>query len=125
MRKEGLNAALDRIARTPPSAHAPCLMAAAKAAEAGPAAFQARSRAWVARRVPEVVNSPAEQTFATCASVIRSGDGPQEIEASLLQALHQPVTTIAVIELSTLAAPGAILDRLAAAGFDISGPKWR
>jgi len=125
MRKVSLNGALDRLARTPPAAHVPCLVAAADFAEAGPSAFQARSQAWVTRRVAEVVDSPAEKTFTTCASEVRDMDDVGAIEESLRGVLRQPVTTVAVLELSTLAAPGQILDRLAAAGFEIRGPKWK
>lgn len=125
MRKVSLNGALDRLASTPPSVHVPCLIAAADFAEAGPATFRARSQAWVTRRVAEVVNSPAEKAFATCASIVRGVDDTDAIEASLQGVLRQPVTTVAVLELSTLAAPGQVLDRLAAAGFEIRGPKWK
>jgi hypothetical protein len=125
MRQESLNGTLARLAGTPPPLHVPCLSAAARFAEAGPAAFQARSQAWVARRVREVVSSPAEQAYTTCARVVRNNEDSEAIKSSLLGILRQPLTTVAVIEVSTLARPGGILDQLAAAGFDISGPAWK
>jgi hypothetical protein len=124
MRQESLNGALARLAATPPRDHVSCLAAAARFAKAGPEAFQARSSAWVTRRVRDVVNSPAEQAYVTCAKVVRNNDDAQ-IQASILSVLRQPVTTVAVIELSTLARSGGILDAVAAAGFDISGPAWK
>jgi hypothetical protein len=125
MRKASLNGTLAQLASTPPAAQVPCLLAAAAAAEAGPAAFHARSQAWVRKRVADVLAAPSEKAFTTCASVVRSGPSPAEIESSLTSALRQPLTTIAVLELSSLAAPSAMLDRLAAAGFEIIGPPWK
>jgi hypothetical protein len=125
MRTESLNGALARIANTSPAVHVPCLLAAADFAEAGPSAFQARSQAWVTKRVRDVVTSPAEKAFTTCAAVVRDTASEQAIEASLRQALNQHVVTVAVLELSTLASSGAILDRLTAAGFEVSGPRWK
>jgi hypothetical protein len=125
MQRESLNGALTRIAATPPAIAMPCLAAAIRYAEADPSTYQARSQAWAARRVPEVVRSPAERAFTTCAAAIRNEPDRQVIEASLFGALRQPGTTVAVLELSTLAAEGGILDRLAAAGLEISGPRWK
>lgn len=125
MRKESLNGALARIAATPPAAATPCLAAAIRYAEADPSTYQARSQAWAARRVPEVVRSPAERAFRACAAAIRNEPDRETIEASLFGVLRQPGTTVAVLELSTLAAEGGILDKLAAAGLEISGPRWK
>jgi TraB family protein len=125
VRRESLNGALERLASAPPATHVPCLLAAANFAEAGPAAFQARSQAWVTRHVRDVVNSPAEHAFTTCAAAVRNAPSDQEIEASLVGALHQPLTTVAVLEVSTLAADGGLLDRLTGAGYEITGPSWK
>jgi hypothetical protein len=124
-RRESLNGALARLAATPPAQHVPCLLATAGFAEAGPAAFHARSKAWAARRVPEVVNSVAERAFTTCASVIRDNENAALIEAQLAGVLRQPATTLAVLELSTLARNGGILDWLTAQGFEVTGPRWK
>ena len=53
----------DLFASTPEE-HLPCLEASIAMAEAGPAAVQARSDAWAARRVPEVLASPADKVYA-------------------------------------------------------------
>jgi hypothetical protein len=39
--------------------------------------------------------------------------------------LAQPQLTVAVVELGSLARPGGVLDSLAAAGFDVRGPRWK
>ena len=125
MQKESLNGALAPIAATPPRAATPCLAAAIRYAEADPSTYQARSQAWAARRVPEVVRSPAERAFTTCAAAIRNEPDAWGIKSSLFGVLRQPGTTVAVLELSTLAADGGIFDKLAAAGFEIGGPRWK
>lgn len=125
LRKESLTGALRRIAAMPPSRQTPCLLAAARFAQADPSTYRARSQAWVTRRVAEVVRSPAEHAFTTCASTVREAQDAQTIEASLLGVLRQPITTVAVLEISTLATEGGILDKLSAAGFEITGPAWK
>lgn len=122
MRTERLSTALDQLARIPPDVQLPCLFAAADLAEAPAGTYQARSQAWVQRRVPEVVSSPAEKAFRTCATLVRHEPDPR---SALVQALHQPLTTVAVVGLSTLAMTGGTLDYLAAQGFEISGPRWK
>ncbi|MFL6843774.1 MAG: TraB/GumN family protein [Allosphingosinicella sp.] len=114
----------DLFASTPQE-HMPCLEASVAMAEAGPAAVQARSDAWAARRVPEVLASPADKPGPLCwpaSEVIE--DGP-DLAAEMKQLLGETPVTVAVLNLRSLARPGGVLDELAAAGFDIQGPAWK
>jgi uncharacterized protein YbaP (TraB family) len=114
----------DLFASTPQE-HLPCLDASIALAEAGPAAVQARSDAWAARRVPEVLASPADKFEALCwptAEIIEPGS---ELVDEMKQLLAEPKVTMAVLTLRSLAEPGGVLDGLAAAGFDIQGPVWK
>ena len=115
----------DLFASTPDE-HVPCLAAAIAAAEAGPAAVQARSDAWAARRVPEVLASPADKVFSSCwpntSSIVASR---AELLEEMQGLLAEQKVTIAVLSLRTLAEKDGILDGLAAAGFDIQGPAWK
>ena len=114
----------DLFASTPQE-HLPCLHAAIAMAEGGPGAVQARSDAWAARRVPEVLASPADPVYDACwpeTEALASEAGLAE-EMKLL--LAEPQVTVAVLELRSLAKSGGVLDRLEAAGFDIQGPVWK
>ncbi len=108
-----------------PDEHLPCLSASIALAEAGPAAVQARSDAWAARRVQEVLNSPAQAPYEQCwpADLI-TGSGTELME-ELTGLLKEPKVTVAVLGLRTLAGRNAVLDRLEAAGYDIQGPDWK
>lgn len=109
-----------------PTEHVPCLIDAIAAAEAGPAAVQARSDAWAARRVPEVLASPADKVFASCwPAGAGIGLEPDELLAQMRELLDEGQVTVAVLSLRTLAQTDGILDRLQAAGFDIQGPAWK
>lgn len=114
----------DLFASTPQE-HLPCLDASIAMAEAGPAAVQARSDAWAARRVPDVLASPVDKFEAVCwptAEIIEPGS---ELIGEMKQLLAEPQVTMAVLTLRSLAEPGGVLDGLAAAGFDIQGPAWK
>jgi hypothetical protein len=108
-----------------PSEHVPCLSASIGMAEAGPAAVQARSDAWAARRVQDVLRSPVQAPYGVCWPAEALGSSEAELADQFKQLLAEPKVTVAVLGLDTLAADGAILDRLQAAGFDIQGPAWR
>jgi len=109
-----------------PSRHVPCLVAAIGLAEAGPGAIEARSQAWAARRVADVLNSPAERPFADCWPADMPGmtTGP-ELKAVVERLLLEPKVTVAVVPLRMLGGSGGVLDGLVAAGFDVSGPAWK
>ena len=103
----------------------PCLLDAVAVVEAGPGTVKARSDAWAERRVPDVLASPADKVQETCSPrAIGLLERPEfSLEARRL--LSQPQVTVAVLDLRSLAAPGAVLDDLAGAGFTIQGPRWR
>jgi uncharacterized protein YbaP (TraB family) len=108
-----------------PQEHLPCLEASIAMAEAGPKAVQARSDAWAARRVPEVLASPADKFERVCwptAEIIEPGANRT---GEMKQLLAQPEVTVAVLTLRSLAESGGVLDGLAVAGFDIQGPAWK
>ncbi|HEX8308258.1 MAG TPA: TraB/GumN family protein [Allosphingosinicella sp.] len=114
----------DLFASTPKE-HLPCLDASIAMAEAGPAAVQARSDAWAARRVPEVLASAADKFGRVCwptAEIIEPGSA---LIGEMKQLLSQPKVTVAVLTLRSLAESGGVLDGLEAAGFDIQGPAWK
>jgi uncharacterized protein YbaP (TraB family) len=114
----------DLFASTPQE-HLPCLEASIALAEAGPGAVQARSDAWAARRVPEVLASPADKFETVCwptAEIIEPG---ANLIGEMKQMLAEPQVTMAVLTLRSLAEPGGVLDGLEAAGFDIQGPAWK
>jgi hypothetical protein len=114
----------DLFASTPEE-HVPCLQAAIAMAEAGPAAVQARSDAWAARRVPEVIASPADKVYEICWPATEVGQPSSELTEEMKLLLSEPDVTVAVLHLRSLAASGGILDGLEAAGFDIQGPAWK
>lgn len=114
----------DLFASTPQD-HLPCLDAALAVAEAGPAAIQARSDAWAARRVRDVLSSPAEPVYERCWPSGIFAERNVELLPQMKQLLAQPQVTVAVLNLRTLAERGGLLDGLEAAGFDIQGPAWK
>jgi uncharacterized protein YbaP (TraB family) len=114
----------DLFASTPEE-HLPCLEAAITVAEAGPAAIQARSDAWAARRVPEVLASPADPVYQACWPSGVFAERQADLLPQMKRLLAEPEVTMAVLSLRTLAERGGILDGLEAAGFDIEGPAWK
>jgi len=110
-----------------PEEHVPCLVSAIALAEAGPDAIRERSRAWVERRVADVLASPAEAMEANCWPNDAASDRQEaaDLRSTIRGLLGEPQVTIAVLQLRTLAAPGGVLDDLESAGFDIVGPDWR
>jgi uncharacterized protein YbaP (TraB family) len=114
----------DLFASTPQE-HLPCLEAAIGMAEAGPAAVQARSDAWAARRVPDVLASPADRLGELCWPTAEIVEPGADLVDEMTQLLSEPQVTVAVLTLRSLAEPGGVLDGLAAAGFDIQGPAWK
>jgi uncharacterized protein YbaP (TraB family) len=108
-----------------PQDHLACLDAALTMAEAGPAAVQARSDAWAARRVPEVLASPADPVYQACWPSGVFAERNSELLPEMKRLLAEPQVTMAVLGLKSLAQPGGLLDGLQAAGFDIQGPAWK
>jgi hypothetical protein len=108
-----------------PQEHLPCLEAAIALAEAGPGEVQARSDAWAARRVPDVLASPADKLSPACWPTAVVAEPATELVEEMKLLLADPQVTVAVLHLRTLAESGGVLDGLAAAGFDIQGPAWK
>lgn len=138
VKKYKLDVAVDPIAKgkakpvvkdlfaSSPQEHVACLVESIAAAEAGPAAVQARSDAWAERRVKDVLASPVQAFHDSCWPY-GAGLGPtrDDLLAQMRQLLAEKKVTVAVLGLSTLAERGAILDGLEAAGYDIQGPAWK
>lgn len=103
----------------------PCLVHSITLAEAGPAAIKARSDAWAARRVPEVIASPADEVYASCSAGGMGIVPSRDLSPQIAALLSEPKLTVAVVNLRPLAARGGVLDDLKAAGFAIQGPSWR
>jgi hypothetical protein len=110
---------------TPTRTYTPCLIDAIAVAEAGPAAVKARSDAWADRRVPSVLGSPADKVYETCSPVAWGVVPGPDLRSQIRGLMSQPQLTVAVVNLRSLAAPGGVLDSLAAGGFKISGPAWK
>lgn len=110
-----------------PSRDIPCLIDAMDLAEAGPSAVTERSIAWAEREVAQVLNSPAEGVYHSCfpADSAMAESGRAALHEDLERLLNEPQITVAVLDLHALASEGGILDRLAAAYHEISGPAWR
>ena len=110
---------------TPTRTYTPCLIDSIAVAEAGPAAVKARSDAWAERRVPAVLGSPADKAYETCSPVAWGLVPGPDLRSQIRGLMSQPQLTVAVVNLRSLAAPGGVLDSLAAGGFKISGPAWK
>ena len=110
---------------TPPSDYVPCLLASVAVVEAGPGTMKARSDAWAQRRVPDVLASPADRLRDACIPPAFEGAVPANLSGQIAALMKQPQVTVAVVQLRSLAEPGGVLDDLVAAGFDVSGPKWK
>jgi hypothetical protein len=109
----------------PPGTHIQCLRDSIALAEAGPSAIRARSADWVRGRIPAVLNSPAERVQHSCWPATTKPKMDTELQATARRVLAQPGTTLAVLELRTLAQNGGLLDALKARGYAIQGPHWR
>jgi uncharacterized protein YbaP (TraB family) len=112
---------------SPPEEHVPCLVSAITLAEAGPEAIRARSKAWVERRVADVLASPAEAVEAACWPSDHLADlqDAADIRTTIRGVIGDPQVTVSVLQLRTLASPGGVLDDLESAGYEIVGPDWR
>lgn len=110
---------------SPPRNYIPCLMSAVALVEAGPGAIKARSDAWAQRRVPETLGSPAEKTSVACHPGSWGLIPRPDLKPQIRKLMHEPQLTVAVVSLGSLAQAGGVLDDLAAAGFEVSGPRWK
>jgi hypothetical protein len=110
----------------PPATFVPCLRNSIRLAEAGPGVFKARSDAWAERRVKDVLASPGGAAeFIDCAPTdIREALMP-DLRPTMRGLAGQAGTTLAVVDLKSLAQAGGILDALVAAGHQVRGPAWK
>jgi hypothetical protein len=125
VRRAELKPIVTAMFNAPPAEHAACLRAAMAMAEAGPTAMSERSAAWAQRRIRAVLNSPAQRAFDACRPVGTAPALTTQVRSTVRSLLAQPLTTVAVFDLPLLARPGALLDELSAAGFQIRGPAWK
>jgi hypothetical protein len=119
------NAAAKAFLDTPPRSYVPCLLNTAALVEAGPEGARAGSEAWAARRVPDAINSLASRTHESCAPESVGIRARADLRVQVRQLLSDPMITVAVTSIRSLARPGGILDHLAAEGFTIQGPRWK
>lgn len=115
---------INALFKSKPEAHIACLSASVSLLEAGPQAIVARSQAWATRRVPEVVTSLPTKVFAQCSLNEYVANAP-DWRATVHHALSERKTTVAVLDLTSLARRGGLLDELSAAGYAVQGPPWR
>lgn len=117
-----------------PRDHMACLMDTVALVEAGAAglrareeAFDRRSQAWAARRVPAALAARMDDGNRHCWPEGGRLDTAREasLAPTVRSLLDRREVTLAVLSLDRLAADGGILDQLVAAGFDVSGPRWR
>lgn len=105
-----------------------CLQAAADAAEAGPAAALNRGKAYVERRIPDVLASSLQRAEDICV-FNRAGPVGDAVRAAYRNTveveLGKPGVVVAVASLEVAAGPNGILDTLLAQGVKIEGPRWR
>lgn len=122
--KPKINKTLDAFFASKAQAHVDCLLASVEMAETGPGAMKERSDAWAARRITDVLNSPAQRALEKC-SLSEYEQSLPDWRATVKRLLTEPEVTLAVLDLHSLAQPGGLLDELKAAGFDVRGPSWR
>jgi hypothetical protein len=123
--KVSIKTVFNDLFATTPQSHIPCLLDMVTLAEAGPSLMKARSDAWAARRVADLMASPAEKVSGSCwPSHIDAAARPQQRD-TILRLLSDTKVTVAVIDIRALAVPGGILDQLAARGLQVQGPRWK
>lgn len=108
-----------------PQDHLACLKSTLAIVEAGPDELRRRSKAWADREVPAAIASPVQAIETNCWPANAGKAVDQSLFAETSKALKRKGTTLAVINLDTLARRGGLLDRLEAAGMTIDGPIWR
>ena len=110
---------------TDPRQYVPCLLASVTLVEAGPTAFEERTRAWRERRIPDVLASPADRAFEECIPpAVRAVDRP-DVRGEIRALMDAPQVTVAIVPLISLAQAGGILDDLQGQGYTVEGPRWK
>lgn len=115
----------DSLFRSQPTEHLPCLLATIAAVESGPEGLRARSRDWAGKRIQATLAAPSERIGNACWPSNTDPVDPGQLAGLARGMLRAQGTTLAVMELDTLARPGGLLDRLRADGRQVDGPAWR
>lgn len=110
---------------TRPQDHVSCLAATLRLVEGGSAELRRRSQAWASRQVAAAIASPAEAVDRQCWPATARQSLHGELLATSQRALAGNATTLAVLDLGSLAGAGGLLDQLQAQGVDVRGPSWR
>lgn len=110
---------------TKPKDHVACLKTMLNVAEAGPAELKRRSTAWAKRDVVAVVASPVEAIENNCWQPVDAKKASVALMETMRRSLRRKGTTLAIVNLETLARTDGLLDRLKADGIAIDGPAWR
>jgi hypothetical protein len=116
---------VDDVFNSKPADHLPCLSAVIAAVEAGPEGLRARSRDWAAKRVRATLASPSQRLQGSCWPANLGPSSPASLAAVARSTLNSSGTTLAVLNLDTLARTGGLLDSLSSAGHQVEGPAWR
>jgi uncharacterized protein YbaP (TraB family) len=113
------------VIRTSPAAGRACFEEVLQQVEAGPGVTLAAARAWADGDVRGALAN--ERTYERCIAAV---PGAQAFDArikadqanAIAQALRTPGHAIAVVPLRPLLSQGGVLDRLKAAGYEVSTP---
>lgn len=116
---------VDDVFKSTPAEHLPCLSATISAVEAGPEGLRARSRHWAGRRIAATLASPSQRLSGSCWPSNLNPVGASDLDSVTRRVLATSGTTLAVLNLDTLAQRGGLLDRLQSTGFQVEGPAWR
>lgn len=108
-----------------PAEHLPCLEATLTMSEAGPAELRRRSRAWANREVSAAIRTPLAAVETRCWPAVEDLGLTADLLATSKSVLSRGGTTVAIINLDSLARRGGLLDRLKSSGVVIDGPDWR
>ena len=111
---------------TVPQEHVPCLRASLGFAEGGAQEIRRRSAAWANRQVAAAVKSPIDKVYSDCWP---GTERPSTARGQLINTVEQVLASrsgpvVAVFDLTSLAAPGGLLDHLKSSGARIDGPVW-
>ena len=115
----------DAIFRSQPVEHLPCLVATIAAVESGPEGLRQRSRDWAGKKVQAALSAPGQGFEKACWPANTNSLDLSQLAGSARRSLETPGTTVAVVNLETLARPGGLLDTLRADGRQVDGPDWR
>jgi hypothetical protein len=116
---------MDTVFKSQPADHLPCLVATISAVEGGPEGLRQRSRDWAAKRVQAALSAPSQAMGSACWPATTNVLDPSQLVGTARRTLNTPGTTLAVVNLETLARPGGLLDTLRADGRQVDGPAWR